>query len=122
MTDKELSHSAVADVEAHDETDDEPSKEDIAKVQKWQNKKNGFRKFSDNKDNKPKSNQNKSQGKEGKPFCLFCHKNGHIQEDCYSRKNANKPCISARGKTYWPKGENTNSTVSLVDPSKSGFH
>lgn len=35
--------------------------------------------------------------------CTFCHFNGHHQDDCRRRMEANKPCIAPSGKTYWPK-------------------
>ena len=35
--------------------------------------------------------------------CSFCRQQGHRQEECRQRMNANQPCIDADGKTFWPK-------------------
>ncbi len=35
--------------------------------------------------------------------CSFCQRQGHRQEECRQRMNANQPCIDAEGKTFWPK-------------------
>jgi hypothetical protein len=35
--------------------------------------------------------------------CSFCRRQGHRQEECRQRMNANQPCIDADGKTFWPK-------------------
>ena len=35
--------------------------------------------------------------------CLFCDTYGHHQNNCYKRIQANKPCIGADGRWYFPK-------------------
>jgi hypothetical protein len=38
----------------------------------------------------------------GKPICHHCGYTGHMQKECRSRINANKPCVKPDGTTYFP--------------------
>ena len=67
----------------------------------WQNKPNGFRRY-DNKNNRQQGSNNTNKTDK---YCIFCHKSGHDQDDCFKRIREGKPCRSARGKTYYPKKE-----------------
>ena len=66
------------------------------------NKKNGILKFNQNL---ICGGQNKGAVKKS-PFCLYCKKDGHIQNDCFRRKRDNAPCFSQKGKPYYPRYEN----------------
>jgi hypothetical protein len=46
----------------------------------------------------PGNNSNRN-----KMTCIFCRKQGHKQEDCRKRINANQPCLDLSGKPFWPK-------------------
>ena len=48
------------------------------------------------------SNQGNNSNRNNK-HCSFCRRQGHRQEECRQRMNANQPCIDADGKTFWPK-------------------
>jgi hypothetical protein len=46
----------------------------------------------------PDNNSNRN-----KTTCIFCWRQGHKQEDCRKRINANQPCLDLSGKPFWPK-------------------
>ena len=54
---------------------------------------------------------------EPKPKCKFCSKEGHNQEKCFKRINANAPCINKNGAKYWP---NTNRQQAPIPEGKEG--
>ena len=56
--------------------------------------------------------QNNSSSSFASKMCIFCRKPGHLQEDCFSRIEKNEPCISNQGKTYFPKVNATEDSVS----------
>jgi len=50
------------------------------------------------------SNQNSTSGQTSQPVkCMFCNIIGHHQDKCNKRIAAGKPCISASGKSYFPR-------------------
>jgi hypothetical protein len=50
----------------------------------------------------PGNNSNRN-----KMTCIFCQKQGHKQDDCRKRINANQPCLDLSGKQFWPKVNTT---------------
>jgi hypothetical protein len=40
--------------------------------------------------------------------CIFCHKQGHCQEECRKRINTNQPCLDSNGNAFWPKINTTD--------------
>lgn len=78
------------------------------------NKTNTFNRQS--RPNNGYQNQPKNNLRKNGVICVFCHFNGHHQEDCRRRIQQDKPCIATDGKPYWPKPrvqalENDVSTV-----------
>jgi len=119
---KAVSTPKVAAVQDQDSDSDDDQVEAVSQKQKkWNTKKNGFRKFSQNKNKSSGTNQNQSQG-ERRPFCLYCKRDGHIQDNCFKRKGDNAPCYSQKGKAYFPRntnevseGQNKKPTVEAID-------
>ncbi len=69
-----------------------------------QQPKQGFRPLSNFRTNNqqqwrsnPGNNSNRN-----KMTCIFCWKQGHRQEECRKRINANQPCLDSNGKNFWP--------------------
>jgi len=56
---------------------------------------------------KPQQRQNKGPGNNASNnsgiVCSYCRIPNHHQDDCRKRIAANKPCIGANGRPYWPK-------------------
>lgn len=118
-------------VHAVQKDSDSSDDEQVAAVsqKKWKKKKNGFRQFKPNSGSSGHS-KSTSGGGERRPFCLYCKKENHIQDDCFKRKNDGAPCFSQKGKAYFPKpkgthevSESTNQvqTVSANETSQLGF-
>ena len=47
---------------------------------------------------KGKGCKSKSSGDRSATKCCFCQKEGHMQQECYSRINKNAPCVDRYGK------------------------
>jgi hypothetical protein len=45
-----------------------------------------------------KGGKGKSSGEKSAAKCRFCQKEGHMQQECYSRINKNAPCVDRYGK------------------------
>ncbi len=56
----------------------------------------------------PGNNSNKN-----KMTCIFCRKQGHRQEECRKRINANQPCLDMSGKPFWPKINTTENSAPI---------
>jgi hypothetical protein len=68
-----------------------------------QNSYRGNQNQSSWRSNNPGNNSNKN-----KMTCTFCRKQGHWQEECWKRINANQPCLDSNGKAFWPKINTTD--------------
>jgi hypothetical protein len=68
-----------------------------------QNNYRGNQNQSSWRSNNPGNSSNKN-----KMTCIFCQKQGHCQEECRKRINANQPCLDSNGKAFWPKINATN--------------
>jgi len=53
--------------------------------------------------------------------CSFCRRQGHRQEECRQRMNANQPCIDANGKTFWPKINTTDAGAQIQSLQDQDF-
>jgi hypothetical protein len=57
-----------------------------------------FRRLSQFAGSKGKGGKGKSRGDKSAAKCCFCHKEGHMQQECYSWINKNAPCVDRYGK------------------------
>jgi hypothetical protein len=53
--------------------------------------------------------------------CSFCRRQGHRQEECRQRMNANQPCIDSNGKTFWPKINTTDAGAPIQSLQDQDF-
>ena len=63
-----------------------------------------FRRPSQFASSKGKGGKGKSSGDKSAMNCGFCNKEGHIQQECYSRINKNAPCVDRNGKPLTGSG------------------
>jgi hypothetical protein len=66
------------------------------------------------------SNQGNNSNRNNK-HCSFCRRQGHRQEECRQRMNANQPCIDANGKTFWPKINTTDAGAPIQSLQNQDF-
>jgi hypothetical protein len=64
----------------------------------------------------PGNNSNRN-----KMTCIFCRKQGHKQEDCRKRINANQPCLDLSGKPLWPKINLTENDAPIQSLQEQDF-
>jgi hypothetical protein len=64
----------------------------------------------------PGNNSNRN-----KMTCIFCRKQGHRQEECRKRINANQPCLDSNGKNFWPKVNTTENGAPVQSLQEQDF-
>ena len=64
---------------------------------------------------KGKGCKSKSSGDRSATKCCFCQKEGHMQQECYSRINKNAPCVDRSGKLLSNSGSSSGRLASVED-------
>ena len=69
------------------------------------------------------SNSNRNPARSSKPkYCHYWKKNGHVQDNCYKRKNRNDPCVDKNGRKYIPQGPGNRKYLDEVSDQVSTLH
>ncbi len=76
----------------------------------------GYRSNFNNRQNlnQQNSNQPKFNAARNGKFCVYCKILNHTQQECRKCIQDNKPCVTNKGKLYWPRGNSTNDTSNAV--------
>ena len=87
-----------AEVSANDESIDELQEDELAAINaiRFRNGRPPFRGF---RRPGPANHNSNSNGK-SKVICRYCKKPGHVQKDCFARKEAGAPMVDEKGKPY----------------------
>ncbi len=78
-----------------------------------------FRRPSQFAGSKGKGGKGKRSGDKSAAKCRFCQKEGHKQQECYSRINKNAPCVDRYGKSIPNSNGNAGKLASVDDDEEA---
>jgi len=84
-----------------------------------------FRPHSNYRNNSNNQQQGRSNpgnnANRNKMTCIFCKWQGHRQEECRKRINANQPSLDSNGKNFWPKINTTKNGAPVQSLQEQDF-